>query len=286
MWPSSWKARMRWSGIPCPTWYVRRGDVDPELHPQRPAEGELALELACGQHVDGVSGELGEAPMCRRRHYSSPNLAFAPPQTIHAAPTKRGAGSASSAYSAPHGRSLRAGVARRSPSASSRPWRARHRSCDPARQRHQVNSTDLRLDGKRDPRRAARNGEPRPRGLRRHLAADEAGDRRGRGPALLRASRRGHARRSAARSGRTSGNKGVVQGGSTITQQFIKNTYVRHQPHDRPQGARGDPRLAARAALVEEEDPHRVPEHRSTSGTAPTASTRPRGPTSATARRR
>ena len=37
---------------------------------------------------------------------------------------------------------------------------------------------------------------------------------------------------------------------------------LRRQPLDRAQGARGDPGLGPRAALVEEEDPHRVPEHR------------------------
>ena len=54
----------------------------------------------------------------------------------------------------------------------------------------------------------------------------------------------------------------VVQGGSTITQQYVKNVYVREQAHDRPQGARGRARLAARAARLDEgADPHRVPEH-------------------------
>ncbi len=35
---------------------VRRGRVDPELHAQRPAERELALELALGEDVDCVTG--------------------------------------------------------------------------------------------------------------------------------------------------------------------------------------------------------------------------------------
>ena len=39
---------------------VRRGDVDAELHAQRPAERQLLLELARRQHVDGVAGQLGE----------------------------------------------------------------------------------------------------------------------------------------------------------------------------------------------------------------------------------
>ena len=36
---------------------VGRGRVDPELHPQRPALAQLALERALGQGVDGVAGE-------------------------------------------------------------------------------------------------------------------------------------------------------------------------------------------------------------------------------------
>ena len=37
---------------------VRRGRVDPELHAQGPAERELALELALGEDVDRVPGQL------------------------------------------------------------------------------------------------------------------------------------------------------------------------------------------------------------------------------------
>ena len=43
-------------------------------------------------------------------------------------------------------------------------------------------------------------------------------------------------------------NKSVVEGGSTITQQFIKNAYVEGQPLGRPQAEGGRARLAARAA--------------------------------------
>ena len=39
---------------------VRCGDVDPELHAQRPAERELALEPALGEDVDGVAGQIGD----------------------------------------------------------------------------------------------------------------------------------------------------------------------------------------------------------------------------------
>ena len=56
-------------------------------------------------------------------------------------------------------------------------------------------------------------------------------------------------------------NKKVVQGGSTITQQFVKNTYVTSKPLDQPQAEGGGARLAARAGLVEGPDPDRLPEH-------------------------
>ena len=38
-----------------------RRHVDSKLHAQRPVEGELALELALGQDVDGVPRQLGKA---------------------------------------------------------------------------------------------------------------------------------------------------------------------------------------------------------------------------------
>ena len=56
-------------------------------------------------------------------------------------------------------------------------------------------------------------------------------------------------------------NRGAVQGGSTITQQFVKNALPDEPEVDRPQALRGRARLAARAALVEGPDPDRVPEH-------------------------
>ena len=39
---------------------VAGGRVDAELHPERPAQRELALELPLGEHLDGVTRECGE----------------------------------------------------------------------------------------------------------------------------------------------------------------------------------------------------------------------------------
>ena len=37
------------------------GDVDPQLHPERPAQREFVRELPFGQHIGGVAGQLDEA---------------------------------------------------------------------------------------------------------------------------------------------------------------------------------------------------------------------------------
>ena len=60
MWPSSWNARSRCERDAAADVDVRRGDVDAELHAQRPAERQLLLELPLGQDVDGVAGQLGD----------------------------------------------------------------------------------------------------------------------------------------------------------------------------------------------------------------------------------
>ena len=53
----------------------------------------------------------------------------------------------------------------------------------------------------------------------------------------------------------------AVQGGSTITQQFVKNAHAGAEPaHGLREGARGGARLPPHAQVVQEEDPHRVPE--------------------------
>ena len=60
MWPSSWKARIRWSGIARPTWMSGEVTSMPSLTRSGRPERELVLELAGGQDVDGVPSELGD----------------------------------------------------------------------------------------------------------------------------------------------------------------------------------------------------------------------------------
>ena len=60
---------------PVPDVDVRRGDVDPELDPQRTVERELALEPAFREDVDGVAGEIGD------RHGSVDHRSAPEPQT-------------------------------------------------------------------------------------------------------------------------------------------------------------------------------------------------------------
>ena len=54
----------------------------------------------------------------------------------------------------------------------------------------------------------------------------------------------------------------VVEGGSTITQQLVKNLYVGDGRHVPAQDRRGGPRVAARGAADQGPDPHAVPQHR------------------------
>ena len=111
-------------------------------------------------------------------------------------------------------------------------------SLDPANQPEE--SKRLHLRGRREAVLAVLRGDQSRvrRGSERDRPDHEAGDRRGRGPALLRAPRGRPPRHLPRASGRTSRNGNVVQGGSTITQQFVKNTYIQQRADDQPQAAR------------------------------------------------
>ena len=87
-------------------------------------------------------------------------------------------------------------------------------------------------------------------------------------------------------------NSGVVQGGSSITQQLVKLTLLDQAKGTKKQrrGATDDTyarklrelryAIALRAALLQGLDPRALPQHSPTSATAPTASRRPPGTTS------
>ena len=55
--------------------------------------------------------------------------------------------------------------------------------------------------------------------------------------------------------------KAAVQGGSTITQQFVKNQLTGLAALDHAQAEGGGARVAARAEVDEGQDPHRLPQH-------------------------
>ena len=66
----------------------------------------------------------------------------------------------------------------------------------------------------------------------------------------------------------------VVQGGSTITQQYVKNVYTRRRAHPGPQDPGGGARQPARPQGHQGRDPLPLPVTPSTSAAAPTASAR------------
>ena len=108
-----------------------------------------------------------------------------------------------------------------------------------------------RSAGRREPR-AARAGRDRP--------ADEARDRRDRGPAVQRARRRRPPRDPARRLGghhEQERRAGWLDDHAAVREERDRQG----RPHDQPQGEGGGARVAARAALGQGPDPHRVPEH-------------------------
>ena len=230
---------------------VGRGDVDPELHPQRPAELQLLLEAARRQDVDGVPGQTGD--IHGGLHYPgsgalsekvTPSQAAAHPQAQTPCP--------------PRG-PLRAGhgvLHRRSPD--------RGRCQDPATR--PLTAADagehLRLRRERphrahDPARVA-GADHRP--VAADLAVAEARDRRDRGQALLRAPRRRPPRHGTRALGRRLAPR--HRAGRLDDHAAVRQERLSDEPADRrPQADRGGARLAARAEVVEGQDPHRVPEH-------------------------
>ena len=93
-------------------------------------------------------------------------------------------------------------------------------------------------------------------------ARDEARDHRDRGPALLHQRGRRPARHRPRPLPGHRRSSSAVQGGSTITQQFVKNALAAQDDRTRvPEAARGRARLPPHAQVVEGADPQRLPEH-------------------------
>ena len=131
---------------------------------------------------------------------------------------------------------------------------------DPAAQHCGRGHRRLRVQRQDGARRAPRRREPRPRRHRGHRADHAAGDRLGRGPALLRAQRHRRARsRARALAGRSPAGH---RRGRLDDHAAVREERVHPQRADaRAEGSRGRARVAARAALEQGPDPHRVPQH-------------------------
>ena len=148
----------------------------------------------------------------------------------------------------------------RSRSVSSAPSRARSPRSTRRRSASDVDTVVYAANGRTRSRRAPRRREPRPRRHRGHRADHAPGDRLGRGSALLRAQRHRRARRRArALAGRPPAGhrRGRLDDHAAVRQERVHP----ERADTRAQGARGGARLAARAALEQGSDPHRVPQH-------------------------
>ena len=120
------------------------------------------------------------------------------------------------------------------------------------------------LGRRRSKRGAARHADeqrsPHPRPVRGHLADRQAGGRRNRGPAVLRASQgRLPGDRARRRPGRPAAEH---RPGRVDDHAAVREERPPHpgQPNGVPEAARVGARLPPRAPLVEGQDPHRVPE--------------------------
>src|SRR6266566_7424161 len=254
--PSSWKARMRWSGIARPIWMSGEVTSIPSLT----RSGRPSFSFSSSAPFGSTSTALrvsSETPMgaaslpLQSRSSVAPTTfrrgaAQGPPPDPEASPL-RTAGP-------PGGAGLRL-LQRRTGD--------RDRRRDPVA-RPEPNPQPDRRVRLRQQRScalgAARLAEPDPAPLRSDLAADEAGDRRDRGQALLRAPRRRPARDPPCPLGRRARRPNGA--GWLDDHAAVRQERVHEQPAlDRAQAEGSRARLAARAALVEGPNPDRVPEH-------------------------
>ena len=250
--PSSWKRahpleRNRPADVD-----VRRGDVDAELHPQRPAQGELRLEASLRQDVDGVPDEvwqghgatLPSALALLRKRNRPPKRRRIRKLRLLALLVRAGAARIL-------GVRLRRADVRLGTGVGAEP-------APPAGAR--AEHLYLRERRAHRPRRPARLAGANRRALGRDRPADQAGDRRDRGQAVLRAPRRRHPRHRPRRLGRRDppGHRpGRLDDHAAVRQERDQ----RQRPHADPQAEGGRARLEARAGLDEGRDPDRLPEH-------------------------
>ena len=220
MWPSSWNARIRCSGIGPADVDVRRRDVDAELDAQRPAELQLLLEAARRQHVDRVPREF-----CERHAGARLPRSWRSFGEIGAGPSVGGSASSDSSPSSQFSESW---ACRRSPSGCSTALAAKLPQLEPSAQQTQANTYVY-----------ARTATPSSRSCaatRRAIIVPSAGISPWMKHAIVAVEdkrfyeHRGVDLRGMARAVWADvTHRGTVQGGSTITQQLVKNAYLTSQ---------------------------------------------------------
>ena len=190
MWPSSWNARIRWSGIARPMWMS--GEVT--SIPSFTRSGRPSSSFASSP----PSGRTSTAFRVRSARPIGATLPGALALLRRKESRRRSGGASASSdcsrSSCVLARARAGGVHLRAADA-----RSRRRSPSSTRRQQHTAGEHLRLrrrraHGARDPARLAGAGR---RPLERHLAVAEARDRRDRGQALLRAPRRRRARHRA-----------------------------------------------------------------------------------------